>query len=256
MRARRAPWIVPWITPWLVGLFALLSVLPSQAAEAGHDDRAPFGMSMHDDMPIFHLLMEEFEYRAGDEGAFAWDGQAWYGNDTHRLWFKSEGEISDGRFEHGRHEILYDRPIATYFDLQAGLRADIDDDPGRGWLAFGVQGLAPNFFEVSATAYAGSNGRFAANAEASFDLLLSQRLILQPKAEIDFYSKKDASRGIGSGLSQIEAGLRLRYEITRKFAPYIGLAHERRYGSTKRFAIANGDDPNTLRFVIGVHAWI
>jgi copper resistance protein B len=234
----------------------LLWASPLHAADAGQDERAPYGMAMHDDMAIFHLLLEEFEYRAGNDGAFAWDGQAWYGNDTHRLWLKSEGALSDGRFEHGRHEILYDRPISTFFDLQAGLRADIDADPGRGWLALGVQGLAPYFFEVSATAYAGSDGRFAANAEASFDLLLTQRLILQPKVELDIYTKNDAARGIGSGISSFETGLRLRYEVTRKFAPYVGLTYERMYGATKRFANTNGEDPETLRFVIGLHAWI
>ena len=241
---------------WLVTACALLWGSTLHAAEAGQDERAPYGMAMHDDMPIFHLLLEEFEYRAGSEDAFQWEGQAWYGNDTHRLWLKSEGELSGGRFEHGRHEILYDRPISTFFDLQAGLRGDFDDDPGRGWLALGVQGLAPYFFEVSATAYAGSDGRFAANAEASFDLLLTQRLILQPKVELDLYTKNDAARGIGSGISSFETGLRLRYEITRKFAPYVGLAYERMYGATKRFAVANGEDPETLRFVIGLHAWI
>ena len=235
---------------------ALLWALPLYAADSGQDERAPYGMAMHDDMSIFHLLVEEFEYRAGGDGAFQWEGQAWYGNDTHRLWLKSEGELSDGHFEHGRHEILYDRPVSTFFDLQAGLRADIDDDPGRGWFALGVQGLAPYFFDVSASAYVGSNGRLAANAEASFDLLLTQRLILQPKAEIDLYTKNDAARGIGSGLSEFESGVRLRYEITRKFAPYVGLTYDWKFGSTKRFSIANGEDPETFSLLFGIHAWI
>ncbi len=136
------------------------------------------------------------------------------------------------------------------------MRADIDDDPGRSWLALGVQGLAPYFFHVSATAYASSNGQFAANAEASFDLLLTQRLILQPKAEADLYTKSDEARGIGSGLSEIESGLRLRYEFTRKFAPYVGLTYDWKLGNTKRLAIANGEDPNSFSFVFGIHAWI
>ena len=241
---------------WIVAVFAAVSASPLQAGQAEHGELAPYGMAMHDDMPLFHLLMEEFEYRAVGEGAFAWDGQAWYGNDTHRLWFKSEGEISDGRFEHGRHEILYDRPISTYFDLQTGIRADIDDDPGRGWFAFGVQGLAPYFFEVSTTAYVGHSGRFAADAEASFDLLLTQRLILQPKAEINLYAKNDPARGIASGFTTFESGLRLRYEITRKFAPYIGLNYDRKFGATKRLAVANGEDAEAVWLVFGIHAWI
>lgn len=229
---------------------------PLYAAEYSVDERAPFGMAMHDDMPIFHLLLEEFEYRPARTGAFAWEGQAWYGNDTHRLWLKSQGEISDGNFENGRHEVLYDHPISTYFDLQAGGRFDLDDGPGRSWLAFGVQGLAPYFFEVSATGYVGGNGQFAANAEASFDLLLTQRLILQPKAELDLYTKDDPARGLGSGFSQFDGGLRLRYEITRKFAPYIGLNYEAALGETRDIVIGNGEDPDVWRFVLGIYAWI
>jgi copper resistance protein B len=239
-----------------VAMCALLHTSPLMAADSEQDERAPFGMPMHDDMSLFHLLMEQLEYGVGDDGLFRWDGQAWYGNDSRKLWLKSEGEISNGEFEHGRHEVLYDRPISTFFDLQAGLRADIDDNPGRSWFAFGVQGLAPNFFHVSATAYAGSSGHFAGNAEASFDLLLTQRLILQPKAELDLYTKSDPARGIGSGFSSFEGGVRLRYEITRKFAPYIGVNYEQKFGGTKRFAIANGEDPDSLRFVFGVRAWI
>jgi len=220
------------------------------------DERAPFGMAMHDGMPLFHLLLERFEFRPASEPAFHWDAQAWYGGDAHRLWIRSEGEISEGGFEHGRHEILYGRPVSTFFDLQAGARFDVDDDPGRGWLALGVQGLAPYFFEVSATAYASSGGHFAGNAEASFDLLLTQRLILQPTAAVDVYTRTDAARGIGAGLSSVEAGLLLRYEITRKFAPYVGLQYESKRGTTRRLARAEGKDADSLRFVIGFRGWI
>lgn len=241
---------------WIVSSYAFFLVSAVHAADAGQDERAPYGMTMHDDMSIAHLLLEEFEYRTGSEGTFQWDGQAWYGNDTHRLWLKSEGELSAGKFEHGQHEVLYDRPVTTFFDLQVGIRADIDDDPGRGWFALGFQGLAPYFFDVSATAYAGANGRFAANAEASFDLLLTQRLILQPKAELDIYTKNDPTRGLGSGASSFEGGVRLRYEFSRKFAPYIGLAYEQRLGKTKRFALTNGEAPEFFSLVLGFRAWI
>ena len=255
-----------WATPLFAADAAHQHAMPPQAMPSGAadhsahaaaaDERAPFGMAMHDDMPIFHLLLEHFEYRPARDGAFHWDSQAWYGNDAHRLWLKSEGELGRGRFEHGRHEILYGRPISTYFDVQAGTRLDIDDDPGRGWFALGVQGLAPYFFEVSATAYAGSGGHFAANAEASLDLLLTQRLILQPSAELDLYTKSEPARGIGSGLSSFEGGLRLRYEITRKFAPYMGLNYESKLGKTRSLALGHGEDADDLRLVLGIRAWI
>lgn len=229
---------------------------PGESAPSGIDERAPFGMPMHDDRAIFHLLLEQLEYRDGrDAGIFQWEGQAWYGNDAHRLWFKSEGEISDGHFEHGQHELLYGRPITPYFDLQAGLRSDIDDNPGDTWLALGLQGLAPGFFHVSATAYANTDAHLAFNGEASFDLLLTQRLILQPKVEIDIYTHDDEARGIGSGFSALEGGLRLRYEIDRKFAPYVGLNYERKFGDTRAFTAAEAEDPETLVFVLGVRTW-
>ena len=232
--------------------------MPTQAenAPSAVDERAPFGMPMHDDHAIFHLLLEQLEYRDGqDAGIFHWEGQAWYGNDAHRLWVKSEGEISDNHFEHGRHELLYGRPVTPYFDVLAGLRSDIDDDPAETWLALGVQGLAPGFFHVSMTAYANADADLAFNGEASFDLLLTQRLILQPKIEVDLYTGNNQSRGIGSGFSAFEGGLRLRYEIDRKFAPYIGANYERKFGNTRAYAVADGQDPENLVLVAGVRTW-
>jgi copper resistance protein B len=218
---------------------------------------APYGSPVADQHVWIHAVLEQFEYRAGDgAGDLVWDGQAWIGTDSNRLWLKSEGSWHDGSLEHGKHEVLYDRPISTYFDLQAGIRLDADSKPGRGWAAFGIQGLAPYFFEVSATAYASDRGRLAANFEGSFDLLLTQQLILQPQLEFDLYSKSDSARRVGSGLAEIETGLRLRYEISRKFAPYFGVSYQRSFGQTRRFAIADGEDSQTLHFVIGIRSWL
>jgi len=218
-------------------------------------EAAPHGPPVDDQHVWFHAILEQFEYRAHDEGALSWDGQAWLGTDSNRLWLKTEGELQGGSVEGGKHELLYDRPISTYFDLQAGFRFDADSKPGRGWAAIGVQGLAPYFFEVSATAYAGEKGRLAANFEGSFDLLLTQRLILQPTLEFNLYSKRDAARRTGSGLADVETGLRLRYEISRKFAPYAGLSYQRSYGQTRRYDLADGEDPETFVFAAGVRSW-
>ncbi|MEY4878765.1 MAG: copper resistance protein [Pseudomonadota bacterium] len=222
---------------------------------AGYDSTSPYGMAMHDDLPLFHLVIEQLEYRTGDEGGVYWDGYAWYGGDAHRLWLKSEGEVSDGTVAHGRHQIFYGRPITPFFDILAGLRYDLDEARGRSWFAVGVQGLAPYFFDVSATLYASDKG-LAANGEASFDLLLTQKWILQPILEIDLYSANDRARGIGAGLSRFESGLRMRYEITRKFAPYIGFTYDRAFGNTRRYAMGGGEEPETLRLVMGLHAWL
>ena len=221
-------------------------------------EAAPYGAPVDDQHVWSHVMLDQFEYRAGGDGNdVSWDGQAWIGTDTNRLWLKTEGVWRDnGDIEDGKHEILYDRPISTFFDLQAGLRLDADSMSGRTWAALGIQGLAPNFFDISATLYASDKGHVAANFEGSFDLLLTQRLILQPQAEINVYGKSDPARGIGSGLADFDAGLRLRYEISRKFAPYVGLSWQRKFGQTRRFAVMGGDEGEVLLAVFGLRAWL
>ncbi len=218
----------------------------------------PFPMPpMLDDAIVVHAIVDQFEGRwGGSGGEFRYDGQGWAGTDYDKLWVKSEGETdARGRFTDGQHEILYDRAVSTFFDLQAGVRLDIDSGPMRTWAALGVQGLAIDFFEVEATAYAGDRG-LAARLTGSYDLLLTQRLILQPEAELNLYSAADRARGVGAGLSDIDAGLRLRYEISRKFAPYLGVTYEGRFGESG----ARGGDPrsggNGARVAFGVRAWL
>ena len=157
--------------------------------------------------------------------------------------------------EEGDQELLYARPISTYFNLQGGLRYDLDSAPGRGWAAFGIEGLAPLFFHVSATGYVSDRGHLAAKLEGNYDLHLTQTLILQPQLEMKFYSKDDPTRMIGPGLSDLDTGLRLRYEISRKFAPYIGVTYENRFGDTARFARLAGEHASDLRFTTGVRIW-
>ncbi|MDE2134634.1 MAG: copper resistance protein B [Alphaproteobacteria bacterium] len=216
---------------------------------------APFGMPMETPL-YFHAIMNQLEGRFGTNNKFRWSGEAWAGTDTNRLWIKSEGEAGTHGVQDSQQEIFYDRPITTYFDLQAGLRSDIDSRAGRTWAAFGVEGLAPYFFEVSATAYASDEGHYAAKLEGSTDLLITQRLILQPQIEMNFYSKNDPARAVDSGFSNLDAGLRLRYEITRKFAPYIGLTYESKFGSTANLVRVGGDKTSDLRFIVGVRVWL
>lgn len=210
------------------------------------------------DSVIFtHALLEQAESRwNGRNQEFRYDGQAWSGTDMNKLWLKSEGTVlNNGRFTDGQHEILYDRPISSFFDVQAGLRIDLDSAVTRTWAAFGIQGLSLYFFDVEATAYVSDRGRFAGRVKASYDLLLTQRLILQPEAELNFYSKSDAARGTGSGFSDIDTGLRLRYEITRKFAPYVGVTYGGRFFQSATFARREGETASDLRFVFGVRTW-
>ena len=229
---------------------------PQPAAMAGMEPALTMPPMM--DTAVFvHGMLDQFEGRTGSGGnAFRWAGQGWVGGDHDKLWLKSEGFTRGrGGVEDGRHELLYSRAVSTYADLQAGVRADWDSGTGRTWAALGVQGLAPLFFNYEAAAYLSDRGHAAARLAVSYDLLITQRLILQPEAELNFYSKADPGRRIGTGLSDIDAGLRLRYEITRKFAPYIGVAYAGKFGETSRMARQAGESTGALKFVFGVRSW-
>jgi copper resistance protein B len=168
---------------------------------------------------------------------------------------KAEGTVDSNKLEEASTELLWGHSVATYWDTQLGVRYDSGDGPDRTWLAFGVQGLAPYWFEVDATAYVGEGGRTAANLETTYDLLLTQKLILQPRIEADWYGKRDTRLGLGRGISEVKAGLRLRYEIRREFAPYLGVEWARKYGDTKDFAQAAGQEASETRFVAGLRFW-
>jgi copper resistance protein B len=154
-----------------------------------------------------------------------------------------------------QHQFLYDRAITTYFDLQGGLRSDIDSRPTRNWAAFGIQGLAPYFFDLELTGYASNQGHLAAKLEASYDILITQRLILQPQIELNLYSKADPVRLVGAGFSDIDTGLRLRYEFSRNFAPYLGVVYEGKFGQSASYARRLGESTGDFRFAFGVRVW-
>ncbi len=232
------------------------------AAQMGHGmenatptEAAPFGAPVEDQRVFYHVLFDQLEGRFGNTSAFRWHGEAWAGTDSDRLWLRSEGRLSNGILKDDQHQLLYSRPISTYFDVQLGGRYDLDSLPGRGWGAVGIEGLAPLFFRVAAMGYVSGDGHFAAKLEGSYDLLLTQRLVLQPMIEMNFYTKDDPARQIGSGFSDLDAGLRLRYEITRKFAPYIGVTYDGKFAGTADFAHAAGEATDEVRFVAGLRTW-
>jgi copper resistance protein B len=209
------------------------------------------------DQTIFaHVIFNELEGRwNGSNTEFRWEGQGWVGTDYDKLWIKSEGALSKGAVDDGQQQFLYSRAITTYFDLQGGLRSDIDSRPARNWAALGIQGLAPYFFDIEATGFVSNEGHLAAKLEASYDLLLTQRLILQPQVEVNLYSKADPVRMIGAGISDIDTGLRLRYEIDRKFAPYLGVVYEGKFGQTASLAKRAGESTGDFRVAFGVRIW-
>lgn len=216
-----------------------------------------FDHPVMDRMIFMHGILDQFEGRSdGRTPELRWSGQGWVGTDYDKFWVKTEGfRRADGSIEDGRHEFLYSRAITTYFDLQSGLRTDFDSGPTRNWASFGIQGLAPLFFELEATGYVSDRGHLAARFEASYDLLMTQRLILQPEIEINLYSKSDPARLVGAGLSDIDTGVRLRYEFDRKFAPYLGVAYEGKFGQTASLARRAGESTSGVRVVFGIRSW-
>ncbi len=236
-----------------------------QTAPSGVQDQprvAPFeyvgGMQPVMDNTIFtHVLLEQAEDRwNGRDHQFRYDGQGWIGTDYDKLWIKSEGLVTNrGRFEDGQHEALYDRAVSSYFDLQGGVRLDLDNGKTRTWAAFGVQGLSLYFFDVEATAYVSDSGHYAGRLKGSYDLLITNRLILQPEVEANFYTKSDPGRRTGTGLSDIDAGLRLRYEFSRKLAPYIGVSYTGLFGQSATFARREGNGAQNVSFTFGVRSW-
>jgi copper resistance protein B len=238
-----------------------ISTTAAPAQTPAHTEPTPvveFGtMQPVMDRGIFaHVIFNELEGRVnGANAEFRWEGQGWVGTDYDKLWIKSEGTLSKGALDDGQQQFLYSRAVTTYFDLQGGLRSDLDSRPTRNWAAFGIQGLAPYFFELEATGFVSSQGHLAAKFEASYDLLLTQRLTLQPQVELNIYSKGDPARVVGAGFSDIDAGLRLRYEISRKFAPYIGVVYEGKFGQTANLARQAGESTSDVRFVLGVRLW-
>jgi copper resistance protein B len=215
------------------------------------------GMEMHDDPAVGSLLLDRLEYVDARDGghAIAVDGQAWYGRNFDKLWLKFEGEHAEGRLQDMRTEALWSHAVAPFWDTQIGVRHDFGIGPDRTWAAFGIEGLAPYWFETEATFYVGQAGRTAARVAFEYEARFTQRLILQPSLEANFYGRDDPQRGVGSGLSDVEAGLRLRYEIRREFAPYVGVVWQQGFGRSRGFTRAQGEPANDLQFVAGFRVW-
>ncbi len=209
-----------------------------------------------DDPLLLTVILDQVEMRdATGDDTFSWDVEGWLGKDLNKFWFKTEGERTAGNTEDAELQFLYSKAIDRYWDFQLGVRYDFEPSPSRSWAVIGVKGLAPYFFDIDAALFIGESGRTAFRFEAEYELLLTQRLILTPDIEISLYGKNDPMTGIGSGLSDIEAGLRLRYEIRREFAPYIGINWSRLFGNTADFARTAGESTSETQLVIGLRAW-
>lgn len=211
------------------------------------------GHATHDRRIHSYWLADRLEWQEGE--VLAWEGLAWIGGDIHRLWLRTEGEASGGEVEHGDVELLYGRSVTPWWDVLAGVSSSIGHGPSRQWAAFGVQGHAPYKFEVKATGYLGAGGRTATALEVEYDTLLARRTVLQWQLGAHVYGKDDPEAGVGAGLSTVEAGARLRYEFSRRFAPYVGLQVERAHGATADLRRAEGDPVRDTRLVAGLRVW-
>lgn len=212
----------------------------------------------HGGTTTYFVLADRLEYQSNDEDPLLLlDGQAWWGSDSNKLTLKSELEydFNADAFEEAEVQALWTRPIARYFDIQAGMRHDFVAGADRTFGVIGIQGLAPYWFEIDAAVFISGNGDISARFEAEYELLLTQRLILQPRTELNFAAQSVEEIGVGSGLSTTEVGARLRYEFTRQFAPYIGISWTRSIGETAGFTRAIGEDPGSVSLVTGLRLW-
>jgi copper resistance protein B len=256
------------LTPGLMFSFLAITALSTWPLDAqtqpetGTDPSKPvpsdWPSPIDDNRVLSRVIFDQLEGRtSGKDTAFRWDGQGWVGTDRNKLWIKSEGTVSRGRAGDGDTEALYDRPIPRlrYFDWQAGVRVDLDSGPRRTWGTVGIEGLAPYYFDFEPTLYFRDGGHIAARVAGSYNMLITQRLILQPQLEMNFYNKDDPARGLGSGFSDLDSGLRLRYEFSRKFAPYVGFTYSGKFGNTAEYARRAGEPVHAPRVVFGIRIW-
>ena len=230
----------------IAALFLIhISLFPTGAYAASKDD------------PVLYMLKaDKFEARDTDDGTVAaWEGYLWIGRDLNKLWIKSEGERDSGDTESAEFQLLYSRAIDANWDLQVGLRHDAKPDPERNWAVIGFNGISPYWFEIDTALFVEEDGQVSLRFEAEYEFMLTQKWVLSPEIEVNWFSEDDDELGIGSGLADIETGLRLRYEISREFAPYVGIHYERLLGNTEDIADAEGEDTNDTQLVAGLRFW-
>lgn len=216
---------------------------------------ASFSATLAAELPTVWLLQADRIEFQDHEDAWLWDLQGWVGGDTRKLWWKTEGEFDGDHVAGAEMQLLYSKAISPFFDLQFGLRHDLEPDPTRTFAVVGIQGLAPQWFEIDTAAFLSDDGDLSARFEVEYDLFLSQRLILQPRLELQLGASGVAELGLGSGLRSTDLGFRLRYEFRRELAPYLGLSWRKSYGGTKDAIALTGGDNNFVTLVAGARFW-
>lgn len=209
-----------------------------------------------DDPLLYMFKADQLEVRDGDEGNFAvFEGSLWIGKDLNKLWIKSEIEADEDETEGSEWQLLYSRAIDPNWDFQVGLRTDVKPEPERNWLALGFYGVSPYWFEIDTALFIEEDDQVNLRLEAEYEIMLTQKWVLAPEIEVNWYSDDDDELGIASGLAELEAGIRLRYEFTRQFAPYIGINYESLLGDTKDLADDNDEESSDTQLVAGLRFW-
>jgi copper resistance protein B len=214
-------------------------------------------LALSDELWFASLRADTLERRFTQDGEdeTGYDLQAWYGTTYDRVVLKAEGDIASGKLEESRTELLWGHAVVPYWDTQLGIRMDNGEGSSRQWLAFGVQGLTPYWFETQATTYVSDGGRISLRVEGSYELLLTHQLILEPRAEVQFYNKDDSKEDVGKSLDGVSAGLRLRYEFSRQLAPYIGVERAGSFGQAADDVRASGGHAQQTFWVAGLRFW-
>ena len=229
-----------------IAFVLLLSTFFSSTSFAGAED----------DPLLTMFKLDQFELSGvSAENDLVWQGQFWLGKDLNKLMLKSEGEYADNKLEQAEVQLLYSRAIASFWDVQLGWRHDIKPAPNRDWLVMGVQGLSPYYFETDIALFFGKHGNIGLRTQFEYEFMLTQKWVLSPEFEANIYSKDDRNIAIGKGLADISIGLRLRYEIEREFAPYIGIETSKYFGNTADFVRSEAGKTSDTRWVAGIKVW-
>ncbi len=216
-----------------------------------------FAGAMEDDPLLTKVMINKLEVgEKNDAGKrpLRWEADFWVGKDLHKFWLKSSGERENGN-QATSTSALYSKAIDPYWDIQGGLLHDTVSGASRDYLELGFKGVAPYFFETDTSIAVGKNGHSKLSFSTEYELMLTQKLVLSPEVEFTAYGKSDEKMGVGSGFSSAEAGLRLRYEVQREFAPYIGVNFSKKFGQTADFAKAEGESASDTQIVMGIRAW-
>jgi len=223
-----------------------VAILPVQVEAGGKDD------------PLLTMLtIDQLEKRdTSSSKPLAWELQGWVGYDLDKFVFKTEGERAEGETEKAELQLLYGKAITPFWDVQLGIRHDFHPKPTQNWAVVALQGVAPYYFETDVSFFIGENNQSGLRLQSEYEIMLTQQWVLSPEIELNLYSQNDEKRGIGSGLSGIETGLRLHYEFKREFAPYIGINWEKKFGKTADYAREEGEGKSDAQFVIGIRAWL